>query len=42
MLTLSWAAREFSSVSAATRDISPFELDEAGGPVATDSRPLRL
>ena len=42
MLTLSWAAREFSSVIAATRDISPFELDEEKESVATDPPPLRL
>ena len=28
MLTLSWAAREFSSVIAATREMSPLELGE--------------
>jgi len=39
MLTLSWAAREFSSVIAATREINPFELDEEREPVATDPCP---
>ena len=40
MLTLSWAAREFSSVIAATRDISPFGLDKEREPVVTNSRSL--
>jgi len=39
MLTLSWAAREFSSVIAATRDINPFELDDERESVGVDPRP---
>ena len=42
MLTLSWAARELSSVIAATRDINPLELDEEGESAIIDPHPWRL
>lgn len=42
MFTLSWAAREFSSVIAATREISPLELDEEREPIEIDSLQMRL